>query len=78
MLKQYVGKIPIFQKFKIEEKALMNLYDTEVKLASESGGSIVITPTEALVSIDVNSGKSTRERNVEDTALFALTFEACS
>jgi len=66
MLKQYVGKIPIFQKFKIEEK-LDELYDTEVKL--ESGGSIVITPTEALVSIDVNSGKSTRERNVEDTAL---------
>ncbi len=66
MLKEYNGKAPIFQKFKIEEK-LDELYDPEVKL--ESGGSIVITPTEALVSIDVNSGKATKERSVEDTAL---------
>ena len=66
MLKNYNGNIPIFQKYKIEEK-LDELYETEVKLGS--GGSIVITPTEALVSIDVNSGKATKERNVEDTAL---------
>ena len=66
MLKEYTGKIPIFQKFKIEER-LDELYEPEIKLSS--GGSIVITPTEALVSIDVNSGKSTQERSVEDTAL---------
>jgi ribonuclease E len=57
--------IPIFQKYKIEDR-LDELYEPEVKL--ESGGSIVITPTEALVAIDVNSGKATKERNVEDTA----------
>ncbi len=66
MLKHYTGDIPVFQKYKIEDR-LDELYDTEVKLSS--GGSIVITPTEALVSIDVNSGKATKERNVEDTAL---------
>jgi ribonuclease E len=66
MIKHYSGKIPVFQKFKIEEK-LDELYEPEIKL--ESGGSIVITPTEALVSIDVNSGKATKERSVEDTAL---------
>jgi ribonuclease E len=66
LVKEYKGKMPIFQKFRIEEK-LDELYETEIKL--ESGGSIVITPTEALVAIDVNSGKSTGERNVEDTAL---------
>ncbi|HCR86541.1 MAG TPA: ribonuclease E/G [Alphaproteobacteria bacterium] len=66
MVKHYTGKIPVFQKFRIEER-LDELYDHEVKL--ESGGSIVITPTEALVSIDVNSGRATKERSVEDTAL---------
>lgn len=66
LVKNYVGKIPVFQKFRIEER-LDELYDHEVKL--ESGGSIVLTPTEALVSIDVNSGKATKERSVEDTAL---------
>ncbi len=66
MLKQYSGKMPIFQKYRIEER-LDELYEPEIKL--ESGGSIVIAPTEALVAIDVNSGKATKERNVEDTAL---------
>jgi ribonuclease E len=66
LIKQHKSKIPVFQKFKIEEK-LDELYEPEAKL--ESGGSIVITPTEALVSIDVNSGKATKERSVEDTAL---------
>lgn len=64
-VKNYHAQIPLFQKFKIEDR-LDELYEREIKL--ESGGSIVITPTEALVSIDVNSGKSTKERNVEDTA----------
>lgn len=65
-IKQHRSKIPIFQKYKIEDR-LDELYEHEVKL--ESGGSIVISPTEALVAIDVNSGKSTKERSVEDTAI---------
>lgn len=64
-IKEHSG-VPIFHKYKIEEK-LDELYAPSVKL--ESGGSIVITPTEALVSVDVNSGKATKERSVEDTAV---------
>ncbi len=64
-IKLHQGQIPLFQKYKIEER-LDELYEREVKLSS--GGSIVISPTEALVSIDVNSGRATKERNVEDTA----------
>ncbi len=64
-VKNYKGQIPLFQKFRIEER-LDELFEREIKL--ESGGSIVITPTEALVSIDVNSGRATKERSVEDTA----------
>lgn len=65
-IKNHADKVPIFHKYKIEEK-LDELFEPTVKL--ESGGSIVITPTEALVSVDVNSGKATKERSVEDTAL---------
>lgn len=64
-IKHHTGNVPLFQKFKVEER-LDELYEREVKLSS--GGSIVISPTEALVSIDVNSGRATKERNVEDTA----------
>ena len=56
----------MFIKEKIEEK-LNEIYDTTVKL--NSGGYLVINPTEALVSIDINSGKSIRQKNVESTAL---------
>jgi ribonuclease E len=65
-LKEYKSKEPIFSKFAIEDK-LSSLYQPVVSLPS--GGYIVINPTEALISIDVNSGKATGERNIEETAL---------
>ena len=65
-VKKYRDKIPLFSKNNIEIK-LYEIYKTEVKL--KSGGYLVINPTEALVSIDVNSGKSIRQKNVESTAL---------
>lgn len=57
---------PLFQRYRIEAQ-LDALFDPTVRL--KSGGYIVINPTEALVSIDVNSGKATREANIEATAL---------
>ena len=65
-IKKYRDKFPLFSKEKIETK-LFQIFETEVKL--ESGGYLVINPTEALVSIDVNSGKSIKQKNVESTAL---------
>ncbi len=65
-IKKYRDKIPLFIKEKIENK-LNEIFDTQVKLSS--GGYLVINPTEALVSIDVNSGKSIKQKNVESTAL---------
>jgi ribonuclease E len=65
-IKKYRDKISLFSKEKIESK-LFQIFETEVKL--ESGGYLVINPTEALVSIDVNSGKSIKQKNVESTAL---------
>ena len=65
-VKKYRDKIPLFFKNNIETK-LYEIYKTEVKL--KSGGYLVINPTEALVSIDVNSGKSIKQKNVENTAL---------
>ena len=56
---------PLFNLHKIESQ-LDEIYDPIVRL--RSGGYIVINPTEALVAIDVNSGRATRERNVEQTA----------
>lgn len=64
-VKQHEDKMPIFRKYQIEDE-LVKLYDNRAYL--KSGGYIVINPTEALVSIDVNSGRATRERNVEETA----------
>ncbi|MDP3372094.1 MAG: Rne/Rng family ribonuclease [Candidatus Paracaedibacteraceae bacterium] len=57
---------PIFHRFSVEEQ-IEKMHQPVVTLPS--GGSIVINHTEALVAIDVNSGKSTRERNIDDTAL---------
>lgn len=71
-LKEYKGKTPIFTKFGVENQ-LSDLYKPVVKLSS--GGYIVINPTEALISIDVNSGKATSERNIEETA-FKTNIEA--
>ena len=65
-IKKYRGKIPLFIQEDIEQK-LNQIFDTEVKL--NSGGYLVINPTEALVSIDINSGSSIRQKNVESTAL---------
>ncbi len=60
------GEIPLFHRYQIESQ-LDEIHSPIVHL--RSGGSIVINPTEALVSIDVNSGRATRERNIEETAL---------
>lgn len=65
-VKQFNAIVPIFTDQKIEEQ-ISSLYQQNVHLPS--GGYIVINPTEALTSIDVNSGKSTSERNIEETAL---------
>jgi len=65
-IKKYRNKIPLFFNEKIESK-LFEIFETQVTL--KSGGYIVINPTEALVSIDVNSGKSIRQKNIESTAL---------
>jgi len=65
-LKEYKSKTPIYTKFGIEDQ-LIKLYQPVVRLPS--GGYIVINPTEALISIDVNSGRATSERNIEEMAL---------
>ena len=65
-IKKYRGKIPLFHDANIE-KQLINIYEPTVKL--KSGGYLVINPTEALVSIDINSGQSTKQTNIEKTAL---------
>ena len=65
-IKKYKGKIPLFHDANIE-KELNNIYEPTVKL--KSGGYLVINPTEALVSIDINSGQSTKQINIEKTAL---------
>ena len=65
-IKKYRGKIPLFHEANIE-KELNNIYEPTVKL--KSGGYLVINPTEALVSIDINSGQSTKQTNIEKTAL---------
>jgi ribonuclease E len=63
---------PLFQRYGVEDQ-LGAMYQPLVQL--KSGGYIVINPTEALVSIDINSGRSTREHNIEQTA-FATNMEA--
>ena len=65
-IKKYRGKISLFIQEGIEQK-LNQIFDSEIKL--NSGGYLVINPTEALVSIDINSGSSIKQKNVESTAL---------
>ncbi len=65
-IKKYRGKIPLFHDANIDEE-LNNIFEPTVKL--KSGGYLVINPTEALVSIDINSGQSTKQINIEKTAL---------
>lgn len=64
-LKLYKDKLPIFTRYQLEEQ-IDRIYAERVPL--KSGGTIVINPTEALVSIDVNSGRSTGQKEIEDTA----------
>jgi ribonuclease E len=64
-IKHYKEATPLFYAYNIEEQ-LLSMHDPIVKL--RSGGYIVINPTEALISIDVNSGRATGERNIEETA----------
>ena len=65
-VKQYVDPVPLFQRYGAEDQ-LSAMYDPVVQL--KSGGYLVINPTEALVSIDINSGRSTKEHGIEATAL---------
>ena len=65
-IKRYKGKIPLFHSKEIE-KYLNQIFEPRINL--KSGGYLIINPTEALVAIDINSGRSTKERNIEKTAL---------
>jgi ribonuclease E len=73
-VKQYADPVPLFQRHGVEDQ-LSGMYQPVVQL--KSGGYLVINPTEALVSIDINSGRSTREHNIEQTA-FATNIEAAN
>jgi ribonuclease E len=64
-VQQHVETTPLFQRYGVEDQ-LSAMYQPMVQL--KSGGYLVINPTEALVSIDINSGRSTREHNIEQTA----------
>ncbi|MEO6247525.1 MAG: Rne/Rng family ribonuclease [Sphingomicrobium sp.] len=70
----YADPTPIFQRYGVEDQ-LSAMYQPLVQL--KSGGYLVINPTEALVSIDINSGRSTREHSIEQTA-FATNIEAAN
>ena len=73
-VKQHSETTPLFQRSGVEDQ-LSAMYQPVVQL--KSGGYLVINPTEALVSIDINSGRSTREHNIEQTA-FATNLEAAA
>ena len=65
-VKAYSDPVPLFQRYGAEDQ-LRAMYDLMVQL--KSGGYLIINPTEALVSIDINSGRSTKEHGIEQTAL---------
>jgi ribonuclease E len=65
-VQSYKDRIPLFHRYQVESQ-LEAMYQPVVQL--KSGGYIVINPTEALISIDVNSGRSTKESNIEETAV---------
>jgi ribonuclease E len=65
-VQKYDEPMPIFQRYQVEQQ-MDTIHNPQVTL--KSGGYLVINQTEALVAIDVNSGRSTRERNIEETAL---------
>jgi len=66
IVKHYTGEKPIFSKFQLESQ-IASIYESRVNL--KSGGSIVIQQAEALVAVDVNSGKATKAKSIEETAL---------
>jgi ribonuclease E len=70
----YADPVPLFQRHGVEDQ-LAGMYQPIVQL--KSGGYLVINPTEALVSIDINSGRATREHNIEQTA-YATNIEAAN
>lgn len=67
------NEMPLFQRFQVETQ-LDKLHEANAQL--DSGGYLVINPTEALVAIDVNSGRATKEKDLEETAL-KTNLEAC-
>ncbi|HDQ04556.1 MAG TPA: Rne/Rng family ribonuclease [Deltaproteobacteria bacterium] len=73
MVKLYKEKIPLFEKFQLEEQIRL-IYQERVEL--KSGGYIVINPTEAMITIDVNSGRASSKKNIEETA-YKTNIEAC-
>ncbi|HOW56615.1 MAG TPA: Rne/Rng family ribonuclease [Smithellaceae bacterium] len=73
MIKLYKEKIPIFERYQMEEQIRL-IYQERVDL--KSGGYIIINPTEAMISIDVNSGRGSNKRNIEETA-FKTNIDAC-
>jgi ribonuclease E len=72
MIKLYKEKIPLFDKYNLEEQIRL-IYQERVNL--KSGGSVIINPTEAMITIDVNSGRASNKKNVEETA-FKTNVEA--
>jgi ribonuclease E len=71
-IKLHDERLPIFNKYRVEQQ-ISALYEKQIQLPS--GGSIVIDHTEALVAIDINSGRATKESGIEETA-FNTNFEA--
>lgn len=73
LVKHYKENVPLFEKFQLEEQIRV-IYQERVEL--KSGGYIVINPTEAMITIDVNSGRASSKKNIEETA-FKANIEAC-
>lgn len=73
IMKHYKEKIPIFDRFQLEEQIRV-IYQERVEI--KSGGYIIINPTEAMITIDVNSGRGSNKKNIEETA-FKTNIEAC-
>lgn len=73
LIKEYKDETPLFAAHKVEQK-LNHLHFSRVQLPS--GGYMIINPTEALVAVDINSGRNTHERNIEETAV-KTNLEAC-
>jgi ribonuclease E len=72
MMKHYKEKTPIFDRFRLEEQIRV-IYQERVEM--KSGGYIIINPTEAMITIDVNSGRGSHKKNIEETA-FQTNIEA--